>query len=217
MRGLIVAIAVAALASGLLGFALPAAAADGQANEGEAPPPRHFRVEQPAKLGNADAEDIYRRILDKMVAGYALSGDRTATRYRTWRRVNAAPYRSTQHGERYVNNYANPVAADYADLEAGIALPVGAIIAKDSFAVTERGDVFSGPLSIMEKMPAGFDPAGGDWRYTLIMPDGSLFGTTGGVRAQEVAFCADCHTKHGGRDRLFRVPDTFRTDPPAAN
>lgn len=212
MRGLIVTAAIGALFGlSLLTTENPG----GQASETEGPTTSHFRVERPAQMGDDHAEGIYLRIHDKMVAGYALSGNLIAIRYRTWQRVNIAPYRSTQHGERYVNNYANAVAADYGDPDARTALRVGSVIVKDSFAVTEQGDVFSGPLAIMEKMPAGFNPAAGDWRYTLIMPDGSLFGTTGGVRSQEVDFCAACHSKHGVRDHLFRVPESYRASPPA--
>ncbi len=62
----------------------------------------------------------------------------------------------------------------------------------------------------MEKMAPGFSPAGGDWRYTMIMPDGSLFGTTNGEGSSNVTFCSDCHTLRGKRDRLFFVPEALQ-------
>lgn len=174
-------------------------------------PSRHFRVERPAGLSGADALVIYTRILDDMVAGYRMSGLPHARSYRRWRRFNTVPYRSAQHGERYVNNYANDVAEAYGRFERAGEMPVGSVLVKDSFAVTSRGDVFSGPLFAMEKMPRGFDPGGGDWRYTMVMPDGSLFGTTKGVGAERVAFCAACHNVAGTEhDRLFFVPEAYR-------
>ncbi len=174
-------------------------------------PSRHFRVDRPAGLTGADALTIYNRILDEMVAGYRLSGSEYAESYRHWRRYNTVPYRSAQHGERYVNNYANAKADAYRHFEAAGEMPVGAVLVKDSFAVTKRGDVFSGPLFVMEKMPPGFNLASRDWRYVMIMPDGSLFGMTNGEGSERVEFCATCHAKAGpDNDHLFYVPEKYR-------
>ena len=174
-------------------------------------PARHFRVERPAGLTGADALVIYNRILDDMVAGYRLSGSGFAEVYRQWQSYNTVPYRSAQHGERFVNNYANDLAKDYRYFEAAGDMPVGAIVIKDSFAVTSRGDVFSGPLFIMEKMPLGFNPESRDWRYTMYMPDGSLFGATNGEGRERVGFCVQCHKLAGfGNDHLFFLPERYR-------
>jgi len=176
-------------------------------------PARHFRVERPAGLSGADALTIYNRILDDMVAGYRLSGLDYVDRYRTWRRYNTVPYRSAQHGERYVNNFANDAGDDYRHFEASGEMPAGAILVKDSFAVTKRGDVFSGPLFVMEKMSTGFNLASRDWRYVMVMPDGSLFGETGGVNSQNVDFCIGCHAMRQQYDHLFFLPEEFRLKP----
>jgi hypothetical protein len=174
-------------------------------------PARHFRVERPAGLSGADALTIYNRIFDDMVAGYRLSGLDYVNRYRTWRRYNTVPYRSAQHGERYVNNFANDAGDNYRHFEAAGEMPAGAILVKDSFAVTKRGDVFSGPLFVMEKMPSGFNPASRDWRYVMIMPDGSLFGATNGEGSERVEFCVTCHKLAGRKnDHLFYIPKRYR-------
>ena len=200
---------VSVLVGGLVSpFAGPAAAR--QTAEAEAPT-RHFRVERPAGLTGADALTIYTRILDSMVDGYRLSELPYASEYRTWRRYNTVPYRSAQHGERYVNNYANGIAKAYRHYEGSGPMPPGSVVAKDSFAVTARGDVFSGPLFAMEKMPLGFNPASLDWRYVMIMPDGSLFGMTNGQGSERVEFCVTCHKIAGGQsDQLFYVPERYR-------
>ncbi|MEM7023754.1 MAG: hypothetical protein AAF637_14350 [Pseudomonadota bacterium] len=174
-------------------------------------PERHFRVERPASLDKGDALVVYQRILDDMVAGYTLSQDPTARRFRGWRRYNLGPYRSATHGERFVNNYANGIAEDYDRLEEIEALPVGSILAKDSFAVTGQGDVFTGPLFLMEKMPAGFNPSSRDWRYSMILPDGTFFGVTNGDNSDRVEFCVPCHAAAGDEmDHLFYVPEGNR-------
>ena len=91
-------------------------------------------------------------------------------------------------------------------------MPEGTVIAKDSFTVTDDGDVYPGPLFLMEKMAPGFSPQTGDWRYTMIMPDGSVFGVTGGQNATSVAFCANCHGIAGdSQDHLIFIPTPYRT------
>lgn len=184
------------------------------AQDNFAKPERHFRVERPANLDKRDALTVYNRILDDMVAGYMVSQDPTARRFRGWRRYNQAPYRSATHGERFVNNYANGIAADYDRLEEVDALPVGSMLAKDSFAVTSQGDVFTGPLFLMEKMPAGFNPPSRDWRYSMILPDGTFFGVTNGESSERVGFCITCHKTAGDKmDHLFFVPEDNRVQP----
>ncbi len=201
----------AALAIALTGAPPGAGPAVAQSDVSPQKPSRHFRVERPAGLSGADALTIYNRILDDMVAGYRLSGLPFVDRYRTWRRYNTVPYRSAQHGERYVNNYANDAAKSYRHFEASGEMPAGSVLVKDSFAVTKRGDVFSGPLFVMEKMPAGFNLVSRDWRYTMIMPDGSLFGTTSGEGSERVGFCATCHKLAGHQnDHLFYIPERYR-------
>lgn len=174
-------------------------------------PQKHFSIERPAALTAADAEGIYDRILDEVVRGYRLSGDPAAISYRSWQRFNTAPYRSATHGERFVNNYGNAQGLAYARFEAAGEMPKGTVLAKDSFAVTDEGNVFTGPLFLMEKMAAGFNPASRDWRYSMIMPDGSLFGVTKGQGSARVEFCITCHETAGDEnDHLFFVPQDYR-------
>ena len=124
----------------------------------------------------------------------------------------SAPYISKTHGTRFVNNYANDVAKAYSKFEKAGVMPVGSVLAKNSFRVTPQGKVESGPLFLMEKMPAGFNAASGNWRYTLVMPDGKVIGTTNGNGSINVAFCAECHTGVTGEktDSLFFLPTQYR-------
>ena len=170
----------------------------------------HFAAPDPADLTADQASEIYRDIRDQMVRGYRQSGDNAARNFLRWERFNSAPYRSATHGERFVNNYANASANDYGLFEEAGEMPAGAVIVKDTFYVAQSGGVFPGALMVMEKMSDGFDEATGDWRYSMIMPDGSLFGTTGGENAGSVAFCADCHALAARNDYLFFIPEEFR-------
>jgi len=205
-------VASASKASGLvLGLALLSSAAVLAVESDYTNPQSHFSVERPAELTAADAQGIYDRILDEVLRGYRLSGDPSAIAYRDWRRFNSAPYRSATHGERFVNNYGNMKGLAYARFEAAGEMPEGTVLAKDSFAVTDEGNIFTGPLFLMEKMEAGFNPASRDWRYSMIMPDGSLFGITNGQGSTRVEFCVTCHETAGDEnDHLFFVPQDYR-------
>jgi cytochrome P460 len=197
----------------LLGLILALAAqpAAAQSEIDPAKPKKHFTVTQPAGLTGTDAQGIYDRIKDDMVSGYRLSLEPYASSYAGWTRYNTAPYRSAQHGERFVNNYANNMARAYRLYERSGPMPAGAVLVKDSFAVTKKGGVFSGPLFVMEKMAPGFEVSSGDWRYTTIMPDGSRLGTTNGSGSERVEFCASCHARVGAeQDHMFYVPEAYR-------
>jgi hypothetical protein len=92
--------------------------------------------------------------------------------------------------------------------------PVGANIAKDSFTKTEAGGILFGPLFLMEKMSGGFNYASGNWKYTLIRPDGVTLGETNGDGSERVRYCIDCHLAAQQNDRLFYVPEAIRITSP---
>ena len=174
-------------------------------------PRRHFRVRDPARLDPAAADRIYRDMARDLADIYGLSGDAAAGVYQKWRRYNTSPYLSVTHGQRYVNNYANALARDYGRFEQSGPFPLGAIIAKDSVAVTKAGGIFAGPLFLMEKMNAGFNADSGNWRYTMILPNGSVFGTTGGAGGAKVQFCVECHISVAPEvDSMFFMPEEYR-------
>jgi hypothetical protein len=192
-------------------FALALVAVSGDVKAQDSAPTKHFSVGNPAELSDADAENIYRRLAGPLKKGYRLSSHPVARAYQSWSRFNTAPYRSETHGERFVNNYANGMGRAYGSFEEAGDLPVGSVVAKDSFAVTAAGDVTAGPLFIMEKMPQGFNEKSRDWRYTMIMPDGSVFGVTNGADSQKVQFCITCHQRAGAEnDHLYFLPDAYR-------
>ena len=188
-----------------------ATAAAAQSDDAEALRPKgHFKIEQAKNVTPEEAATIYRDIIDDLAEGYALSADPVAENYRTWWRYNSAPYLSATHGSRYVNNYANAKATGYGE---GEVMPPGAIFAKDSFTVAADGDVFGGALFIMEKLPPAANPETADWRYAMILPDGSLFGDSQGDGEENVVFCHTCHVRVAPDDHLFFVPREFRLAP----
>lgn len=197
---LVVIAAILAFATGIIAGAAP-----------ETRPRAHMSIASPATLSGERAEMVYRAIRAAMRRQYMESEDPVTAAYQGWERYNTVPYRSSLHGNLFVNNYANPRASNYAEFEKLGTLPVGAVIAKDSFTVTEGGDVMTGPIFLMEKREAGFNPAAGDWLFMMIRPDGSVAGTTGGPGAENVTFCGDCHgSAPAGQDNLFFMPERVR-------
>ena len=162
----------------LVGSALPiglAVAGDSFA------PDRHFSIVDPAGLDPGAAERAYGQVKADMAARFAVSREPAAKSYQRWWRVNRSPHLSATHGSRYVNNYVNRPAWAYGTLAPGAAMPVSSIIAKDAVSVDSAGRVLPGELALMEKMPPGYDAAARDWRYALILPDGSVFADSSGA------------------------------------
>lgn len=146
-----------------------------------------------------------------MAAAYAKAGAEEVGGYIDWRNVAKAPYQSATHGSRYVNNYANATGAPtYAKFEEGGTMPVGSVLAKDSFEVHTDGTVAVGPLFVMEKMQSGFNQDSQDWKYTMIMPTGTVFGVTDGKNSDGMTFCYQCHTTADDTDSLMFLPEDMR-------
>ena len=164
------------------------------------------------ELTTAEVRAAYDCLRGEMVAGYARSGMQTASFYKDWAIYNSQPYVSDTHGGRFVNNYANVVGSQkYGKYEDAGRMPVGAMMAKDSFVVRPDGKMASGPLFLMEKMPAGFSKESGNWRYTMIMADGAVFGTTNGQGSNNVRFCIECHAAVAeDQDSVFFLPEEYR-------
>jgi hypothetical protein len=173
-------------------------------------PRRHYRLRDPKPLDSERAAEIYAIAREAMRAGYPLSASRVARDYQSWRRYNTAPYLSARHGNHYLNNYANERALAYGEFEGAGRFPVGAVIAKDSFSVTNSGGILIGPLFIMEKMPQGFNDVSADWKYSLIAPDGTLFGETNGPGSKRVEYCISCHLAQERYDHLYFIPKDYR-------
>ncbi len=168
---------------------------------------------EPAELTTAEAVAAYDCLIGDMRAAYAKSNDRNAVSYASFRRYSTQPYVSATHGSRYVQNFANDQARNYGLFENAGTFRPGAVLAKDSFQVKGNGQVAIGPLFVMEKMRAGFNAESDDWRYTMVMPNGSVFGTTKGKGAQKVQFCIGCHQSvTPEQDNVLLLPEEYRSN-----
>lgn len=171
----------------------------------------HPNVPFPASLSGTRAESVYQAVKSQLRDNYARSSDPVVMGYQSWKRFNRTPYRSPNHGQRFVNHYANEAAEAYGKFEEVGKLPVGSIVVKDSFVVTEAGQLRTGPLFLMEKMGPDFRSGAGNWRFMMIRPDGGVFGITGATGSENVKFCAECHAKAGPeREYLYFMPEVAR-------
>ncbi|MCR9212673.1 MAG: cytochrome P460 family protein [Proteobacteria bacterium] len=175
--------------------------------EGDTKPVGHIELADPADLTNEQAQEIYVSVLPQIRKIFEESDIGAAQNYTRWKKYNSTPYISATHGARYVDNYANNIAAEYGKLKKGETYPVGSILAKDSFSVTSDSQVYPGALFLMEKMAKGFNKPSGDWRYTMVLPDGSVFGMTNGENSENVEFCIGCHAAKASFDHIFFIPD----------
>lgn len=161
-------------------------------------------------LSAEDARAVYASCIAALKEAFGGSSEPGAADYLGWANFSTAPYPSSTHGGRFVNNYGNELAANYGKYEEAGIFPEGAIIAKDSFSIDADGEASIGPLFLMEKMEAGFSPEYGDWKYTLVMPSGKTMGVTNGMNSDGVQFCADCHMTVADQDHLFFLPEEYR-------
>jgi hypothetical protein len=144
-----------------------------------------------------------------MAGGYALAKLPILKNYQNWRRYNSEPYLSATHGQRYVNNYANKLTKNYGHLKKGEAYAPGTVFAKDTITVTSKKKTFPGAMFIMEKLAEGKSPDTGDWRYVMLLPDGSMFGDTTGDDPESVEYCHACHIQKSRQDYVFFVPKQY--------
>ncbi len=86
--------------------------------------------------------------------------------------------------------------------------PVGAVVIKENYA--SEGSLPKEPssLTIMKKMPPGYDPKNADWLYLQSDRDGNIMieGKHGDPGVTEV--CSECHSNIAERDFIF---STFYT------
>ncbi len=171
------------------------------------------KVDKHSGLTPAQAKKAYAALLPTLRKAYVGGAHPVSDgRWATWKNFAKAPYIGATHGGRWLTNYANPTAAKvYGQYEKLKSMPAGGIIAKPSMVMND-GKPTPGPLFIMEKMKKGWNPATMDWRYAMILPGGMTFGITGGMNADKVAFCHECHVGARENDALFFLPEDVRVN-----
>jgi len=120
-----------------------------------------------------------------------------------WARVDRAPFEVAALENRYAAVYANEraLSEDLGNLHRDRGYHVGATLAAVTFSVEPGGALTLGPLVFVEKMPPGYTPLQGNWRYTFVGPKGDVQAVTMGTKAEEITLCAEC--THNEADLLY--------------
>ncbi len=120
--------------------------------------------------------------------------------YASWHLMSTEKWISKTHGGRFVEVYVNDTGFEaYKNEDAQ--LPVGTIIVKPSFANEGGKAGAAGPIFVMEKKPAGFNPDGEDWAYEFVWssPTGK-WANKGPIDwsspSHDVNYCSDCHENY---------------------
>lgn len=146
----------------------------------------------------ADVDRLYGCVGDDLAAGYSAEGHEIGSVYREWQATATGPAAPGAHGERFLFTFANEVAyADYVMYrdEGGFTMPVGSVLAKESFNLSKKGKPRRGPLFIMTKVAAGEADEFGNWVYSAVQPKGK-------VMKIKQSFCHDCHQAFSEQDAM---------------
>lgn len=119
-----------------------------------------------------------------MAGGGAGEATTDVSAWLQWEKVSAARFRFAGHGGKWVDVYVEPAYAEA--YRTGGPAPVGIRIVKAGYA-DEAGTQFQA-LTVMAKMPAGYDSDGGDWYYGVLDRGGRT-----AMQQGKLAMCRDCH------------------------
>ena len=148
-------------------------------------------------LTGEEVTALYECIKEELRAGYASGDNPWAKEYVSWGPTASRPAAPGAHGKRFLNTTANETAlAEYLKFsdERG-PMPVGSVLAKESFSVTKKGKVKAGPLFFMEKVAAGTADEFDNWVYSAVQPKGKVMKIKQG-------FCHACHDAFSDQDNI---------------
>lgn len=128
-------------------------------------------------------------------AGTAMSD---CSDWRSWVRVNDAPFVSKGHGGKWVDVYVEAANANAYRARTTPA-PAGMRVVKAGYK--DQGRTQFEALTVMGKMPAGYDPEHGDWYYGVLKADGKT-----ALMQGKLEKCVDCHSQVAEHDYLFGLP-----------
>ncbi len=154
----------------------------------------------PYDLSAEAVEALYACVEGAMIDGYTAGDNAVAAAYRDWTVTSTRPAVAGPHGERFLQTFANDVAAgQYTAFESGeFEMPAGSVLAKESFTLS-GGEPRPGPLFVMEKVTDA--PDFDNWVYSAVQPDGAKMNVG-------QSFCHDCHGAFSASDSMgYPLPE----------
>lgn len=153
----------------------------------------------PFDFDQAEIDALYACVVDDLAAGYAAEGHEIGSVYRDWVPTATGPYNPGPHGERFLNTFVNEIGAEQYNQYAfgdDLVMPVGSVLAKESYKLRDDGTPRLGPLFIMTKVEAGGDAEEfGNWVYSGVQPNGKNMGV-------KQSFCHNCHQAFADQDSM---------------
>lgn len=113
--------------------------------------------------------------------------------YVLWTKVNPEPIKGH---ETYVNIYVDDAAKAIYLSASGETFPICAMIVKTHLAGADSESVTA--ITVMVKMPAGYDPEHNDWWWGMYNKDGTVAEMSG-----KVPVCIACHQPVAAADYVF--------------
>jgi hypothetical protein len=199
-------LAIAALAS-VISLSATTAMADEVAGENIPPPcsvapTKAEDGSRAAAPGKEQLEAAYDCFEERLLAGYAQSKHIIAKTFGNWERASDYPFIYDQVGDQYLVVYGNDRAVgEEKTVWMDRNMPIGATVVAAGFKIDDQGVLTPAPAMIYEKMINGYTIARGNWRQTMIAPDGDIIGVTNGPGADNLTVCQDCAA--GSADRLY--------------
>ncbi len=156
-------------------------------------------------LTDAQIVELYECIKGELREGYTAAGDERATAYQSWGAAFTVPGGVGNHGSRFLTTFVNDTGyLEYVRFkDEGAKMPVGTVIAKESFNVNKKGKVKKGPLFMMDKVAVGEADEYGNWVYSALKPNGK-------VMKIKQSFCHNCHTNFEDQDSLGYPEEDYR-------
>ena len=156
-------------------------------------------------LNDEQVQALYECIKQELREGYASKGGELTGEYTSWKPASTIAGAPGVHGKRFLMTFVNEVGYEeyvkYSE-ERG-AMPVGTLIAKESFNVNKKGKVAKGPLFFMKKVAAGEADEFGSWVY-------SAFAASGKTMKIKQGFCHGCHEAFDTQDALGYPLEEYR-------
>ena len=150
-----------------------------------------------------------------------MGGSDEETASSTWKLINDQSYAFTWHYEpgsppgfykgspphgKVLRTFYNNIAFDATQTRSGT-FPLGSVLVKENHLSQRKLSESKGVIknftpnlksvTVMVKMPSGYNPKAGDWFWAKYQPDGTV------VVAGKVESCAACHAQRAKNDYVF--------------
>ena len=158
-------------------------------------------------LSADEAQAVYECLAEGMAEGYK-TGEKNwipaefVEDYRGWKLASTAPAAPGFHSGRFLLTWVNETGYDeYVRFSSEDAsMPVGTVIAKESFEVGDDGKAKVGPLFLMQKVEKDKTPDTNGWYYMMVAPNGSP------QAVPVMTACNECHANFGEEQDYLGYP-----------